>query len=342
MKISVVGCGSMGKNHARVLKTLGVLDYIVEPSVETKKVLENLGYQSSKIVNSIDDTDSDAYVIATPTSSHLELSLSLIKKNKHLLIEKPAAKTMKEIEILKKEEKKSKSIIRVGHIEQYNPTFCHLKNSINKSLVNLCQFYRYSPRPSRINDVDVWTDIGVHDVDLMLTLFGMPNSVNASSFLDQKGTIVSMHAVYEFNNLHSKMICVLNTSWLSASKKRQIELCLNEDVNNSASVVKANLLEQTVEETRETRIVKKIDDHFSPNIIDSTTITRLTKEEPLLLEIKSFISALNGSNEGTTLDKSLEVAMIMESTIESSVRKKYINFSYEKKHLDHNGRSTRI
>jgi ketol-acid reductoisomerase len=31
MKISVVGCGSMGKNHARVLKTLGVLDYIVEP-----------------------------------------------------------------------------------------------------------------------------------------------------------------------------------------------------------------------------------------------------------------------------------------------------------------------
>jgi len=342
MKISVIGCGSMGKNHARVLKSLGVLDYIIEPSVETKKILETLGYESTKIVNSVESTNSDAYVISTPTSSHLEIALQLIKKQKHILIEKPAAKTKEEIEILKSEEKDSSSIIRVGHIEQFNPAVCHLKNSINKSLVNLCQIYRYSPRPSRINDVDVWTDLGVHDVDIMLTLFGMPNSVNASSILDEKGTIVSMHAMYQFQNDTTTMMCLINTSWLSGSKKRQIDLCLKENGDSTASVIKANLLDQTIEEVRETRIVKKPDDHFSPNVIDSTTITRLTKEEPLVLEMKSFISALNGSNACTTLDTSYKVAMIMEATVQSSINKKTINFSYEEKHFDHDSRSTRF
>lgn len=325
MKISVIGCGSMGKNHARVLKSLGVLDYIVEPSQETKKVLCSLGYDESKIVSSIDDTNSDAYVIATPSSNHVETALKLTQRKKHILIEKPAAPSAKEIQVLKDESEKLGTTVRVGHIEQFNPTIRHLKKSINKNLVNLCQFYRYSPRPHRINDTNVWIDIGVHDVDLMISLFGLPKTVNSSGVVDNNGIIVSMHSAFEFLDDEKNVLCMINTSWLSASKKRQIHFYLNRDENNDAKVIHADLLEQMVEEIKETRIVKKPDDHFSPNIIDSTTITRLTKEEPLLLEIQAFISSLRGNvDEGTTLNDALNVAKVLEASLESLQQKKTI------------------
>lgn len=325
MKISVVGCGSMGKNHARVLKSLGVLDYIVESSQETRKVLCSLGYDENKIISSIDDTDSDAYIIATPSSNHVEIALKLTQRKKHLLIEKPAAPSAREIQGLKEESEKFGTIVRVGHIEQFNPTIRHLKKSINKKLVNLCQFYQYSPRPCRINDTNVWIDIGVHDVDLMISLFGMPTTVNSNALIDDKGVITSMHSAFEFINDKRNVLCMINTSWLSSSKKRQIHFYLDRDESNDAKVIHANLLEQMIEEIKETRIVKKPDDHFSPNIIDSTTITRLTKEEPLLLESQSFISSLQGAiDEGTTLSDALNVAKVLEASLESLRQKKTI------------------
>jgi len=101
-----------GKNHARVLKSLGVLDYIVESSQETRKVLCSLGYDENKIISSIDDTDSDAYVIATPSSNHVEIALKLTQRKKHLLIEKPAAPSAREIQGLKEESEKFGTIVR--------------------------------------------------------------------------------------------------------------------------------------------------------------------------------------------------------------------------------------
>ena len=325
MKISVIGCGSMGKNHARVLKSIGVLDYIVEPSKETQKTLCSLGYSRSKIVDSIDSTDSDAYIIATPTSNHFETSLKLIQRKKNILIEKPASPTTEEIRILKKESEKFNSIVRVGHIEQFNPTIRHLKKSINKSVVNLCQFYRYSSRPQRINDTNVWMDIGVHDVDIMISLLGIPTSVNSNAIYDSNGVITSMHSTYEFNDDERKFLCMINSSWLSSFKKRQLHFYLRNNESIDAKVIHADLIEQTIEEVKETRIVKKPDDHFSPNIIDSTTITRLAKEEPLLLEVQSFISAIQeNSSEGTTLNDALNVSKVLHASLESLEQKKTI------------------
>lgn len=153
----------------------------------------------------------------------------------------------------------------------------------------------------------------------------MPTTVNSNALIDDKGVITSMHSAFEFINDERNVLCMINTSWLSSSKKRQIHFYLDRDESNDAKVIHANLLEQMIEEIKETRIVKKPDDHFSPNIIDSTTITRLTKEEPLLLESQSFISSLQGAiDEGTTLSDALNVAKVLEASLESLRQKKTI------------------
>ena len=45
MKISLIGCGNMSKNHARILRELGVLDAIIETDEKRLEELEHPGYE---------------------------------------------------------------------------------------------------------------------------------------------------------------------------------------------------------------------------------------------------------------------------------------------------------
>ena len=83
-KVTVVGAGNMGINHARVFKSLGYLENIVDSNLERRDFLAQ-AYPGTDILESISQTNSDAYVIATPTSYHFDIAKALLEKDKHLL-----------------------------------------------------------------------------------------------------------------------------------------------------------------------------------------------------------------------------------------------------------------
>ncbi|MFO0943836.1 MAG: Gfo/Idh/MocA family oxidoreductase [Pirellulales bacterium] len=93
LRFGLIGAGSIGRHHARVLSQLvgiqlvGVCDL---DKIRGQEVCQQVG--ASHFETSAELLDNcDAVVIATPTASHYDLALQAIQSGKHVLVEKPLA-----------------------------------------------------------------------------------------------------------------------------------------------------------------------------------------------------------------------------------------------------------
>jgi predicted dehydrogenase len=88
----IVGCGSIGKRHARVLAELGATDLrACDPSAEQRRALVEQ-VPSVKTCDSFEAALSDrpdAVLICTPPAMHIPMAQKAIKAGCHVLTEKP-------------------------------------------------------------------------------------------------------------------------------------------------------------------------------------------------------------------------------------------------------------
>ena len=84
-RIGLIGFGSMGTNHARIISSLANVNFVGIFDSNIKNT-----HSSYKFYSSVDQliSDSDLLIIATPTSSHHKFAEYCINKNKHVLVEK--------------------------------------------------------------------------------------------------------------------------------------------------------------------------------------------------------------------------------------------------------------
>ena len=111
MKIIQIGTGGWGKNHSRVLSEFGVLSAVCDMNKErAKEVGEkyDVNYYDSLSEIMINE-DFDGAFICTPTSTHSEIALELIKKKKHVFVEKPMTYLSEDGEKLVEEAKETRS-----------------------------------------------------------------------------------------------------------------------------------------------------------------------------------------------------------------------------------------
>ena len=283
MKISLIGCGNMGKNHARILRELGALDAIIETDEKRLEELEHLGY-GSFLQSDIESTNSDGYVIATPSSTQYKILSSVLEKTNAVLLEKPALSSIQEYDLVAANFDTSK--VCVGHIERFNPAVTKAKESYSKS-TKRCEFYRYSQRPQQIADTGVWRDLGVHDVDLMVYLLGAPQNVISHGVL-HNGVDVSFHANFSFINGVSASV---NVSWLATVKRRSIHIYGKEGETT------VDLLNQRIAHVSDHEMRLKPDNHFSPGVSSFTAVHDMARVEPLRNEILHFIRVIKGMEE---------------------------------------------
>src|ERR1700760_4115980 len=92
IRIGVVGVGTMGSNHARVLaglsgvKLVGVAD---PDSGQRDLVTRVLGCPAVSDLEAFLELGVDAVTIAAPTHLHHDISLTCISRGIHVLVEKP-------------------------------------------------------------------------------------------------------------------------------------------------------------------------------------------------------------------------------------------------------------
>ena len=300
MKIIQIGTGGWGKNHTRILSQLGVLSAVCDADSQRSKE-----YGEKYSVNhyeSLDDLliseEFDGAFVVTPTSTHTEIATKLLEAKKHVFVEKPMTYKSEDGEKLAKLAEKNKVILTCGYIERFNPAVDAVKKIVKEKKFGeliMLEFHRESRMPLHIKDVGVIYDTAVHDIDTANWLFeDMPHVVFARA-----GKIKHEHEDFASIMLGYKndKIAIISSNWITPKRVRTFSAVCTDAVITSDFI------------SQEIKIEKKED----------TEIPRNEKQEPLLLEIQSFLGTIEGKNEQIVKSQeAVNVTKIAEAALLSS------------------------
>jgi len=312
MKVAVIGAGVMGKNHARVLSSLNKLAGIVDVDENAARdVAHRYNVEWSK---DADGLEFDAAVIATPTVYHYKIAKELIEKGKHVLVEKPFTQSIEDGENLIDLAKEMGVVLAVGHIERFNPIVEFFKNMNNQKELITINAKRVSGFPTRIRDVGVILDLGVHDIDVFRYLVGEIAQVYARGG-KIKHEKYEDHAalLFTFKNGKSGYI---ETNWLTPKKIRKLWLTYTD------KYAEGDYIGQWIEISSGKLGYDEFDTY---NIQVDLNIRRinLKREEPLKRELVNFIDAVeNRKKPLVTGEDGLAAVKVAKAALESLEKNK--------------------
>jgi predicted dehydrogenase len=177
VKVAVLGTGSLGQHHARIYSELhaagqveltGIFDVHAETA---RKIAEK---HKLRVFASVTEAAaaSDALNIATPTTTHFEIARQLLAAGKHVLVEKPMTDNSAQAAELCELATRNNCVLQVGHVERFNPVFQFLQQAATEPKFIEC--HRLSPYPARSMDIGVVLDLMIHDLDLVLAFVKSP------------------------------------------------------------------------------------------------------------------------------------------------------------------------
>lgn len=177
VKVGVIGTGALGRHHARLYKecdnteVVGIYDANPENLKRVADELELPAFEDlDRLVESV-----EALSVAVPTDLHYDVVIELLRKGKHVLVEKPITPDVEQAEKLVAEAAKRNLILQVGHVERFNPMMSYLqKKADNPRFIEAHRLASYPPpRPGMLprgTEVGVVMDLMIHDIDLILSL----------------------------------------------------------------------------------------------------------------------------------------------------------------------------
>lgn len=176
IKVAVLGAGRWGRSLVRNLHALGALAAVVDPVPEVRAEVETAfpGLASWADPQEAFDSGVDAVVIATPASTHADLSLRAIAAGKDVFVEKPFALTVEDAERVVREAHAAGRVLMVGHLLLYQPAIRFIRDYVQGGgigrLVGLHQ-ERLNLGTVRSVENVLWS-LGVHDVAALMHLAG--------------------------------------------------------------------------------------------------------------------------------------------------------------------------
>jgi len=300
MKIVQIGTGGWGKNHTRVLSELGVLVAVCDADSQKSKE-----YGEKYSVNHYETLDEllaseefDGVFVVTPTSTHTEIAKKMLEAKKHVFVEKPMTYKSEDGERLAKLAEKNKVILTCGYIERFNPAVDVVKKMVKEKKFGelvMLEFHRENRMPLHIKDVGIIYDTSVHDIDTANWLFDdMPHVVFARA-----GRIKHEHEDFASIMLGYKndKVAIISSNWITPKRVRKFNAVCTD------AIISSDFITQEI-------IVEKSD--------DSETI-QSEKQEPLSLEIQSFLGAIEGKNDLIVKSQqAVNVTKIAEAALLSS------------------------
>ncbi len=172
--MGVVGVGSLGYHHARILSTLPDVDVAGVYDSRADRLAEVSTQLAVPAVNSLPDllAACDACIVAVPTESHEAVALEAIDRGKHLLIEKPIAPSLASADRIVEAAEGRGVLVQIGHVERFNAALRACEPYIEEPL--FVESHRLAPFVQRGTDVAVVLDLMIHDLDLVLSLMRRP------------------------------------------------------------------------------------------------------------------------------------------------------------------------
>ena len=177
LRVGVIGCGGMGKDHIRRLtnkiqgaEVVAVSD-VFEESV--KQAAEICGAKVYTDANElIHDPEVDAVFIVSPGFAHVDSLLAAIKAGKRIFCEKPLCTTAEDcLKVVNAEVESGKHLIQLGFMRRYDKGYMQVKEALatgeyGEPLMLHCT-HRNPEVGTNYNTPMAVHDTAIHEIDVL-------------------------------------------------------------------------------------------------------------------------------------------------------------------------------
>ncbi|MBI1852738.1 MAG: Gfo/Idh/MocA family oxidoreductase [Planctomycetes bacterium] len=225
-KVGVIGIGFMGRTHLEVYrkrrdaKVVAVADLVRERREGRTAIAGNIagaakeGFDFRKVtkyaepMDLVGDPEVELVDVCLPTPLHVEVALAALRRGKHVLVEKPLARTARDADRLARAAAKAKGLSMCAMCMRFWPGWTWLKESIDRKSygrVLAAQFRRATNHPggafysSGEQCGGAILDLHIHDTDFVQHCFGVPKAVSSRGYSSRTSAIdhVVTHYVYD-------------------------------------------------------------------------------------------------------------------------------------------------
>lgn len=319
LRAAVIGLGSMGANHARVLADLGGVELVAVADADEGR-LARIAQSGVTTYTAYDqllaEARPDMVCVVVPTTLHRKVALDCFAAGAHVLVEKPIAASLPEARELADAAARAGRVLAVGHIERFNPAIQELKRRLDDGQggrILQVRARRVGPFPHRIRDVGVIHDLAPHDIDVLRFLLG--DEVERV-YAHATSHIATDHEDLFAGMLHfrSGVLGILEINWLTPTKERSVSVLCER------GLFVANYATQTLEFYENFAATAR---EGSPASVTEGPMTRyaVVNREPLRVELEAFRDAiLAGGPAAVGAIDGIAALAVAEALVESARR----------------------
>ena len=141
-RIAIIGCGLIGQKRLATLPINSVRAVCDLNPARAQAMVRHPGCRAVSTVEEALGDDVDAVIVCTTNSTLAAVSEQTLKAGKHVLVEKPAAISVKQIEMLEQLAKAQGLVVRVGYNHRYHPSFQKAKKIVDSGILGQMMFIR--------------------------------------------------------------------------------------------------------------------------------------------------------------------------------------------------------
>lgn len=249
LKVGIIGCGGIAKGkHMPSLAKLKNVEMVAFCDIIKEKAefaAEKFGASDAKVYTNykelLEDSEIDVVHVCTPNKSHSFITVDALEAGKHVMCEKPMAKTTEEAKKMLEAAKRTGKKLTIGYQNRFRSDSQHLKKMCEGG--ELGEIYYAKGHAIRRRAVPTWgvflneeeqgggplIDIGTHALDLTLWMMNnykpkmvvgsvyhklgqKENAANAWGSWDPKEFTVEDSA-FGFITMENGATIVLESSW---------------------------------------------------------------------------------------------------------------------------------
>ena len=314
LKVGLIGVGSMGRNHLRILSMLNSVNLVFIYDPHQPDAYELAEQYDVRVASVLEEElrAIDAIVICSPTYKHAEHILTSSKYLDNIFVEKPIADSLSKAQELVSLAEENKKKLQVGFIERYNTAVVELKKIIEKdsNVINI-DFTRTNKVSSRITDVDVILDLMVHDVDLALFFNGPVEHVSAYGVVVDDMIVFASAVLRHENRRHSRLLA----SRITEKKTRSIQ------VTSRDSFIDCDLLRKEIVVNRQSTVRQGDNEPYT--IVSVEEAVQVPLQEALLNEHQAFVDWCHGEEIVVPTGGDCLTAMSICQQIQNIIKEQY-------------------
>jgi predicted dehydrogenase len=326
LNVAVVGYGYWGPNLVR--------NVMERPSLNLMALCErdqargeafSLRVPGVPVISDLDqllqDDELDAVIVATPPASHHPIVRACLQAGKHVLVEKPLARTTAEAHDLAAIARANGLLLMPGHTFLYSPAVTKIRDLIRDDVLGEVYFVTSSRMNlGKYQSDGVICDLAPHDLSILRYWLDEPLSTVAASARSVFQADVPETAFLTLG-FESGAAANVQVSWLAPSKMRQMVV-----VGSRRMVVYDDTLSDTP-----VRIYDRGMEFSTPESFGTYQLTYrsgdvvapcLEAAEPLALELDDFAQCIrSGDTPRSHLQLGVDVVEAMEAA-EASLRRR--------------------